>query len=256
VINLDDAWGRKLAAVSKGSVLTYGLGPDAALRAGEISMTVSGTEFTLTLGGESARVSTALVGSFNVSNILAAVGTGLGLGLPFAAAAADVAAFRPVRGRFEPIVSPRGWTVIVDYAHTPDALRKTLEALREAFPRASGGRILTVFGCGGNRDRSKRPEMGRIAAGHGDVTIITSDNPRDEEPEAIIDEIAAGIGPGSEVLREADRAKAIRMALAMAAKGDVVLIAGKGHEEYQVVGGTRIPFSDARVAEEAIRGMK
>ena len=113
------------------------------------------------------------------------------------AGAAEAAGLHPEsRRRFEPIVSPRGWTVIVDYAHTPDALRKTLEALREAFPRASGGRILTVFGCGGNRDRSKRPEMGRIAAGHGDVTIITSDNPRDEDPDAIIDEIAAGIGPG------------------------------------------------------------
>lgn len=256
VINTDDEWGRKLAAVSKGRVLTYGVGADAALRAEGIAHSPGGTAFTIAYGGESARVSTALVGAFNVSNILAAAGTALSLGLPFAEVAGDIASFRPVRGRFEPIVSPAGWTVIVDYAHTPDALEKTLLALKASFPPERRGRILTVFGCGGNRDRTKRPEMGRIASSLGDVTIITSDNPRDEEPEAIIDEIAAGVEPGREVRREVDRAKAIRMALGMAGKGDVVLIAGKGHEEYQIVGGKRIPFSDALVAGDAIRDMQ
>ena len=145
---------------------------------------------------------------------------------------------------------------MIDYAHTPAALEKTLTAVREAFPEGTRGRILTVFGCGGNRDRKKRPVMGGIAASLGDITIITSDNPRDEQPEAIIDEIVAGIEPGREMYREADRAKAIRMALGMARKGDIVIVAGKGHEEYQVVGKDRIPFSDRQIAEDSIRGMK
>jgi UDP-N-acetylmuramoyl-L-alanyl-D-glutamate--2,6-diaminopimelate ligase len=256
VINTGDEWGRKLAGISAGSVLTYGFDDAAALRASNVTMSTTGTRFTLSYGSDRADVSTTLVGRFNVENILAAAGTGLALGMPFGAVAAEIAAFRPVRGRFEPIAAPGGWTVIVDYAHTPDALEKTLTAIREAFPEGTRNRIITVFGCGGNRDRKKRPAMGRIAASLGDVTIVTSDNPRDEKPEEIIDEIVAGMEQGRPYRREADRAAAIRMAVGMAEKGDIVLIAGKGHEEYQVIGKERLPFSDREVAEAAIGGTK
>jgi UDP-N-acetylmuramoyl-L-alanyl-D-glutamate--2,6-diaminopimelate ligase len=254
VINTGDEWGRKLAGISAGRVLTYGFGDAAGLRASDVRLSTTGTRFTIAHGSDRADVATPLVGKFNVENILAAAGTGLSLGMSFDAVAADIATFRPVRGRFEPISAPGGWTVIVDYAHTPDALEKTLTAIREAFPEGAGSRIITVFGCGGNRDRKKRPEMGRIAASLSDVTIVTSDNPRDEKPEAIIDEIVAGIGPGREFRREADRAAAIRTAAGMARRGDIVLIAGKGHEEYQVVGKEKVPFSDREVAESAING--
>ena len=256
VINVDDEWGKKLAGMSPGRVLTYGIDPGADLRASEIALSTSVTRFTISHGGGKADVSASLVGRFNVANILAAAGAGLSLGIPFSAIAEDIGMFRPVRGRFEPLVSPAGWTVIIDYAHTPDALEKTLTAVREAFPEGTRGRILTVFGCGGNRDRRKRPAMGRIAASLGDITIITSDNPRDEQPEAIIDEIVGGVEPGREMYREADRGKAIRMALGMARKGDIVIVAGKGHEEYQVVGKERIPFSDRQTAEDSIRALK
>jgi UDP-N-acetylmuramoyl-L-alanyl-D-glutamate--2,6-diaminopimelate ligase len=256
VINTGDEWGRRLAGISAGRVLTYGFDAAAGLRATNVALSTAGTRFTLRCGADSAEVATPLVGKFNVENILAAAGAGLALGIPFDAVAADIAAFRPVRGRFEPIPAPAGWTVIVDYAHTPDALEKTLTAIREAFPEGARNRIITVFGCGGNRDRKKRPAMGRIAASLGDVTIVTSDNPRDEKPEEIIDEIVAGIEQGRAYSREADRAAAIRMAVAMAKKGDIVLIAGKGHEEYQVIGKEKIPFSDREVAEAAIGATK
>lgn len=253
VINADDAWGRQLAESSRGRVLTYAIDAEAELTATDITTSAAGTRFTIGRGGERAGVSTALVGRFNVSNILAAAGTMLGLGVPFRDVAEGIGSLRPVAGRFEPIASPAGWTAVVDYAHTPDALEKTLTALRATFTETTGGRLIAVFGCGGNRDRTKRPAMGRIASSLADVTIITSDNPRDEAPEAIIDEIAAGVAGGRETRREPDRAKAIAMAIAMARPGDVVLVAGKGHEEYQIVGKERLAFSDRRVIEDAMR---
>jgi UDP-N-acetylmuramoyl-L-alanyl-D-glutamate--2,6-diaminopimelate ligase len=142
--------------------------------------------------------------------------------------------------------------VIIDYAHTPDALEKTITAAKESLPEGRGGRIITVFGCGGDRDRKKRPLMGKLAASLSDVTIVTSDNPRTEDPEAIIDEILAGTDTPKELFREADRAKAVVMAMEMAKAGDIVLVAGKGHEEYQVIGTDRVPFSDRKIAEEYI----
>ena len=256
VVNTGDEWGRKLAAIvssRSGRLLTYAVDARADLGASNVTLSTSGTRFTLGYGGSSAEVATPLVGRFNVENALAAAGTGLSLGMTFDEVAAAVGSFRPARGRFEPIAAPGGWTAIVDYAHTPDALEKTLAAIRDAFPEGERNRIVTVFGCGGNRDRDKRPAMGRIAASLSDVTIVTSDNPRDEAPEKIIDEIVAGIPAGRAYRRESDRAAAIRTAVAMAEKGDVLLIAGKGHEEYQVIGKERRPFSDRGVVEAAIR---
>jgi UDP-N-acetylmuramoyl-L-alanyl-D-glutamate--2,6-diaminopimelate ligase len=157
-----------------------------------------------------------------------------------------------VRGRFEQVVAPQGWTAIVDYAHTPDALENVLTTIHGVKAPGSG-RVITVFGCGGNRDAGKRPIMGRIAATLSDLTIVTSDNPRGEDPEAIIAHIVAGVPAGREVLVEPDRRKAIRLALSAAGRDDVVLIAGKGHEDYQVVGTTRSHFDDREEVEAFLR---
>ncbi len=252
VINVDDEWGRRLAEESAGKVLTYAIEADADLTAGKPAPSDGGTSFTMTYRGKSVDVRTGLRGRFNVSNLLATAGAGLSVGLSFGEIGVRLGTFGAARGRFEPVKSPAGWTVIIDYAHTPDALEKTINAVRESMPPGDGGRIITVFGCGGDRDRRKRPLMGRLAASLSDVTIVTSDNPRGEDPEAIIDEILAGTDTPKELYREADRAKAITMAMGMASAGDIVLVAGKGHEEFQVIGGERIPFSDRKIAEEYI----
>jgi len=159
-------------------------------------------------------------------------------------------------GRFEQINSPKGWKAIIDYAHTPDALEKALTAIHEMFSKNKKGKIITVFGCGGNRDRGKRPKMAQIASTLSDVTIITSDNPRNEEPENIINEVIRGIKTGSEFYSEVDRKKAIHLALDLARKNDVVLIAGKGHEDYQIIGNQKIHFNDREVVEEYISSHK
>ncbi len=252
VINIDDEWGRRLAGESAGKVLTYAIDADADLRATKSAPTEGGTSFTMTYRGDSVDVRTGLRGRFNVSNLLATAGAGLSAGMAFGKIGARLGTFGAARGRFEPVKSPAGWTVIIDYAHTPDALEKTINAARESMPPGNGGRIITVFGCGGDRDRRKRPLMGKLASSLSDVTIVTSDNPRGEDPEAIIDEILAGTDTPRELYREADRAKAITMAMGMASAGDIVLVAGKGHEEYQLVGSERIPFSDRKIAEEYI----
>jgi len=256
VINVDDEWGRRLAGESAGKVMTYAIDADADLRAVGVEPSPSGMKFTMTYLGATVGVETTLAGRFNVSNLLATAGVGLSMGMTLEEIGARIGTFPAVRGRFEPVRYPDGRTAIIDYAHTPDALEKTITALRESLLREGGGRIITIFGCGGNRDRKKRPLMGRVAASLSDVTIVTSDNPRDEDPEAIIDEILAGIDTRGEVYRESDRAKAISMGLQMARKGDVVLVAGKGHEEVQVIGNRRLPFSDRKHAEEFVRAVQ
>jgi UDP-N-acetylmuramoyl-L-alanyl-D-glutamate--2,6-diaminopimelate ligase len=154
-----------------------------------------------------------------------------------------------VKGRFERIASKKGWTAIVDYAHTPDALEKALTAARSLMTQGSGGRLFVVFGAGGDRDRTKRPQMGAVAARMADLVVVTSDNPRTEDPERIIDDIAAGLPAGGNVHREADRKTAIRWAASQAGPGDVILVAGKGHEDYQVIGREKRHFSDREEVE-------
>jgi len=252
VINTDDDWGRRLAALSAGRVLTYAIDAVADLRATNLQPSADGMSFTMTYLGESVEVNTGLRGRFNVSNLLATAGAGISAGMSLGEIGPRLGTFGAARGRFETVNSPAGWTVIIDYAHTPDALEKTITAARESLPEGGGGRIITVFGCGGDRDRKKRPLMGKLAASLSDVTIVTSDNPRTEDPETIIDEILAGTDTPGQLYRESDRAKAIVMAMEMAAEGDIVLVAGKGHEEYQVIGADRVPFSDRKIAEEYI----
>ncbi len=254
IINADDPAGERIGAGTRADVLTYGQQHPATVTATDISMSVQGMSMVVRHGSKSQEIRSALTGAFNVSNILAGYTTGIALGIPGETVARGIAAVASVRGRFEQIPSPDGWTAVVDYAHTPDALENCLRTIRALLPRE--GRVLTVFGCGGNRDRGKRPIMGRIAAELSDGTIVTSDNPRKENPEAIIDEIVAGVPPGRAVRREADRRIAIRMALGEARRGDVVLVAGKGHEDYQVIGETRHHFDDREEVETYIRGSR
>jgi UDP-N-acetylmuramoyl-L-alanyl-D-glutamate--2,6-diaminopimelate ligase len=252
VVNLDDEWGRKMLGVTRARTLTYGMQPGADLQAGNISLSMNGTAFTIHHAGEETAIDSPLVGRFNVSNVLAAFGAGVALGIPKQEMQRAVRAVRSVPGRFEAVASPRGWTAIIDYAHTPDALEKALTAVHDVIASGASGRIITVFGCGGNRDRTKRPHMARIATGLSDITVITSDNPRHEDPEKIIDEVMTGVPGGARVYREPDRGRAIAKALEMAGKGDVVLIAGKGHETYQVVGDQKLHFSDREVVDAVV----
>jgi UDP-N-acetylmuramoyl-L-alanyl-D-glutamate--2,6-diaminopimelate ligase len=194
-------------------------------------------------------VTTPLVGDFNVDNALMAMTIVSRLGASDGDIARAMRQVTNVPGRFE-VVSDSDVIVIVDYAHTPDGLRRVLSDVRSLSPKA---RIVTVFGCGGDRDRSKRPEMGAVASTYSDVAIVTSDNPRSEDPDAIIDAIMSGVIPGATVLRETDRRAAIALAFENASRGDVIVLAGKGHESTQIIGDLVAPFDDRAVALEYLR---
>ena len=253
VTNADDPYGATMVEGTRAHVITYGTTPGAEVKATDITLDIHGVEFSVIHRGTSRRVRSPLTGLFNVSNITAVYAAGLSLEIPEPTILAGIANMPAVRGRFEQIPSPRGWTAIVDYAHTPDALENCLRAIRQLTASKGNVRVITVFGCGGDRDKGKRPMMGRIASTMSDVTIITSDNPRHEDPQSIIREIRAGIVAGSVVHTEVDRRKAIVMGLERARSGDIVLIAGKGHETYQVTGDSRLPFDDREEVERFIR---
>jgi len=249
VLNLDDDRAMDLAAAARGRVWTYSLeNPKADLLAETVRLSLDGTRFRARTPAGALDVETSLVGAFNVQNALAALGAGLALGLPVDAVQRGIAALKGVPGRMERVVAGQDFTVIVDYAHTDDALKNLLETVRGLRPR----RVITVFGCGGDRDRSKRPLMGAVAARLSDVVILTSDNPRSEPPEAIIDEIRRGIPAAAEALVVADRRDAIARALEMGREGVVVVIAGKGHELYQVLRDRTVPFDDRQVARDIL----
>jgi UDP-N-acetylmuramoyl-L-alanyl-D-glutamate--2,6-diaminopimelate ligase len=234
-VNVDDAYGRRLADElrERGTpLLTYGLTDDAEIRP------------------DTAQVEPRLRGRFNLENALGAFAAGRLLGIDDVTIARGIASVAGVPGRFEAVDEGQDFAVIVDYAHKPGALENVLRAARDLAP----GRVICVFGCGGDRDRGKRPLMGRIASELADVAIVTSDNPRSEDPLAIIAEVVAGMDGDQEV--EPDRAKAIERAVELARPGDVVVIAGKGHERGQEAGGTVVPFDDAEVAGEALRALK
>ena len=252
VINVDDEWGRKIVVPSGSRTVTYGLQENAEIVASEINFSIQGTAFKIRHRGKNTMIHSPLVGRFNVYNVLAAYSTGAALGIPEGDILHGISGLTPVRGRFERIASPKGWTAIVDYAHTPDALEKCLKAIREVLPQERRGKIITVFGAGGDRDKTKRPLMGRIAAQLSDTIIVTSDNPRTENPETIIDDILAGVPRGASVRRESDRRKAIEQATGMANAGDVILVAGKGHEDYQVIGKEKIHLSDREIVESLL----
>lgn len=253
VTNIDDERGMEIVRGTQARTLTYGLSSTADVCATDVTLDVRGTDCTFVYSGASHRVTSPLIGKFNVFNLTATFATCVTMGVSGETIVHGLAGAPPVRGRFEQVQSPYGWTAIVDYAHTPDALENCLRAIHEILPADRKGRIITVFGCGGNRDKGKRPIMGKIASTLSDITIITSDNPRNETPGTIIDEILGGVNRRATVLAEVDRRAAINRALEMATAGDVVLIAGKGHETYQVVGETKVHFDDREEVENFIR---
>ena len=245
VINIDDAYGRRLAAEIPAALTIAIDDPEASLRATEVVGGFAGSRFVA--GGLELEV--ALPGRFNVLNALGAVAAARTLGVADEQIVAALPAAGRVPGRFEPVDAGQDFAVIVDYAHTPDSLDNVLRAAREL----TDGRVLVVFGCGGDRDRGKRPLMGAIAGRLADVAYVTSDNPRSEAPDAIIAEILGGVGSGMTVESIEDRAEAIAGAVASARAGDVVVIAGKGHEQGQeFADGVTLPFDDMDVARAAL----
>ncbi len=262
VINLDDPRGKDLVAMTGAAVFTYGLGKECQVSADAIQMDRNGLKFRLRTPAGERVVRSPLIGDFNVYNILAATGAGIALSLPIEAVVQGIEALKSVPGRLERVENRKGLTLVVDYSHTPDALLKAMKSLKPYVK----DRLITVFGCGGDRDRGKRYEMGRLAGEHSDVAFITSDNPRSEDPLSIVKEIEKGMLdsglkkggentlPGRGYFLEVDRRQAIQKAVAMAKESDVVLIAGKGHEDYQIIGSVRRPFSDQEVAARAASG--
>ncbi len=252
VTNCDDEWGMKIVSAAKGRAISYGVSEKADVRGTDMRLSLEGTTFNVRTGNKDYPVSSTLVGRFNVYNILSAYSAGVALGFEHEKIALGIGNVKNVRGRFERIASPKGWTAIIDYAHTPDALEKCLRTIHDVLPKERRGRIITVFGAGGDRDRTKRPLMGKIAGDLSDIAIVTSDNPRTEDPQRIINEIVEGMPRKAAVTQEADRRSAIHSALRQARAGDVVLIAGKGHEDYQVIGKEKIHFSDREIVQDFI----
>ena len=257
VVNVDDPRGVVLAE-TVGRPVTYAVNRAADVMPGPLSFSLEGLEFDVRTPQGIVRAKSKLVGKPNVYNILAAVSTAAALGVPLEAIEVGLKKLPGVPGRFEVTSSAADdITVVVDYAHTDDALRNLLETARPLAPR----RLITVFGAGGDRDRTKRPLMGMVAARLSDVVVVTSDNPRSEDPGRIIDEVKRGAEPemrqrGAEVLTIVDRRDAIARAVESAASGDVVLIAGKGHEKYQEINGRVLPFDDVAVAREALEARR
>lgn len=254
VANLDDDHGRELAATASIPVLGFGIAPDSQVRAVGTELGPHGSEFNLVSPAGETVVRTSLVGRFNISNCLAAAAAALEAGIGLPEIAAGIGAVDAVPGRFESVDVGQPFAVIVDYAHTPDSLDNVLRAAR-ALAAAEGGRVLCTFGCGGDRDRGKRPLMGAAAARLADFIVVTSDNPRSEDPDAIIGEILEGVimekESGPDVV-EPDRRRAIHRALSEARADDVVVVAGKGHETGQQFTERTIPFDDRQVARELL----
>ncbi len=247
-VNVSDPWGRRLAdelRVAGGELVTFGFADDADVRPEELELTAAGARFR----AAGIEIETRLRGRFNVENALAAVCLARFVDVEPGAIASGLAAVAGVPGRFEPVDEGQTFEVIVDYSHKPDALANVLETAREL----ATGRVLCVFGAGGDRDRGKRPMMGRAAGELADVAIVTSDNPRSEDPEAIVEDVLTGVVGEVDVIL--DRRAAINRAIELAGPGDVVVIAGKGHEQGQEIAGRILPFDDREVAREALRSL-
>jgi len=249
VINRDDLFGKDLLGIMP-QALTFGQTPEATLRAVSIGADLKGLTIDLAFpDGTTLALTSPLLGTFQASNIMAAAAVAYAMGIDGPTIARGVAAVQNIPGRMEPVANQRGLTILVDYAHKPEALEKALLSVRNLTP----GRVVTVFGCGGERDRSKRPVMGSIAVRLSDQAIVTSDNPRGEDPLSIIDEIVSGIEDRTHLIVEPDRASAIRLGLKDLNPGDCLLIAGKGHETYQIIGGAKLPFDDKAVVQEHLK---
>ncbi|MFZ2088883.1 MAG: UDP-N-acetylmuramoyl-L-alanyl-D-glutamate--2,6-diaminopimelate ligase, partial [Desulfobaccales bacterium] len=263
VLNLDDPWGRELHTRIDSPKITYGHHPESSVRPLSFQYHRHGLEAVLATPVGELAVSSHMVGPYNLANIMAATATALGLGVSPEAVKTGLAGLAGVPGRLQRLGPPEGPSVFVDYAHTPDALAQVLAALNSL----DFSRIITVFGCGGDRDRTKRPLMGQAAAQGSGLVVVTSDNPRTEQPEAIIEDIEAGLRamgyPRLSLaaarrgergyLTAPDRREAIHLAVGLAGRPDAVLVAGKGHEDYQIWGEERIHFDDREEVQEALR---
>ncbi len=270
VTNPDDPRGEEIVRGVDLPILRYGLGSSCDFSATEVALSFEGISCRIRTPKGEFPLHSKLIGRFNLYNILAAVATGFGMGLPLEILKEGVEALEGVSGRFEKVANRRGIHVIVDYAHTHDALERVLSGLKDTMVHSSRnkGKIITVFGCGGDRDRTKRPLMGAVAGKYSDLVVLTSDNPRTENPLSIIEEVEKGFQPvslkewhgnGIEAwrsekgyLKVPDRREAIRMAIQLARSDDTVLIAGKGHEDYQIIGKKKIPFDDRIEAKKAL----
>jgi UDP-N-acetylmuramoyl-L-alanyl-D-glutamate--2,6-diaminopimelate ligase len=263
VINWDDPKGKDLEKLTDAKVVRYGLGKDCDIRAEDVHSSRNGLTAELKTPAGQIKIRSSLIGGFNIYNILAATAAALCMDIDPGAIESGISRIKGVPGRLELVKNKRSLSILVDYAHTPDALSKALEAIR---PLAKGGRIITVFGCGGDRDKGKRREMGHAAGKRSDLVVVTSDNPRSEAPDAIIAQIEKGVitsgmkkldalqshgltEPG--YILDPDRGMAIRKAVEAAHEQDIVLIAGKGHEDYQIIGKNKRHFDDREVAADA-----
>ncbi|MEQ6387736.1 UDP-N-acetylmuramoyl-L-alanyl-D-glutamate--2,6-diaminopimelate ligase [Bacillaceae bacterium S4-13-58] len=250
IINLDDSYGEKLLRCTVQPVITYGLEATADIVAKDIVYEPTGTTFTIRTPIGEEEISTPLVGKFNVYNILAATGVGLAAGISLPVMKKTFEQLSGVRGRFESVLTGQSFGVIIDYAHTPASLENVLETAKEM----TNGKIHVVIGCGGDRDRTKRPKMAQVAIKYGDIAIFTSDNPRSEDPQDIVNDMISGIN-GDNYIVELDRKKAIEKAILAAKPDDLVLIAGKGHETYQEINGNVYPFDDRAIALQVLRDL-
>ena len=254
VLNADDPWSTVYMGDTVQQVVTYGLTQSADVRASDVNITADGAAFQLLTFAGDASVRLQMTGRFSVYNALCAAASTLTLGVPLSVIKTALESVVGVPGRFERVLAGHPYTILVHYSHTPDSLENALTTIREFCT----GRVLTVVGCGGDRDRKKRPLMARIALKYSDFTVLTSDNPRTEDPDRILDDMEAGVADASRqaYTRETLRAEGIRAALAQARADDVVLIAGKGHETYQIIGATKYDFDDRVVAAEIVRGRR
>lgn len=251
VINLDDAYSRRLKAMTTAKVVSYAIDNPADITAEDIKFDISHTEFRLISGSKNLKLKTRLIGRHNVYNVLACAGWAIKEGLDLKTVQSALENFSSVPGRLERVETDRGFCVFVDYAHTDDALNNVIRTLRQVSP----ARIIVVFGCGGERDRTKRPKMGYVVSELADYAIITNDNPRSEAPEDIINDITKGIKRNNYCIIP-DRMEAINKALSMASRGDVVLLAGKGHENYQILNDRIIKFDDREAVRECLGSVK
>lgn len=252
VVNVDDSYGRRLLEVDGVEHITFSMSAPADVQALKVESTFDGLRLRVATSQGEVEIRSQLVGEFNASNVLAAVGVGLGQGFDLTTIAQGIEACQAVPGRFEIVREGQSFLVAVDYAHTDDALRNLISSARRISP--NGGRIITVFGCGGDRDRAKRPLMGAAAGELSNRVILTSDNPRNEDPMRILADTEVGLQRvDADYSREPDRRKAIAKAFSEAGAGDIVLIAGKGHETYQQIGEERLPFDDRETARELLQ---
>jgi UDP-N-acetylmuramyl-tripeptide synthetase len=256
IINIDDKYGRRMRVADPAILWTYGA-KNADITYKITSMDFTLTEFKIKTPLGEADVSLPMAGVHNVMNSLAAIGAGLSAGVPLEVCVKAIGKFTGVPGRLQSVPNSKNLSVFVDYAHSPDALENVLQALQKVRSNLeSSAKIWTIFGCGGDRDKGKRPLMAQMALQFSDKVVVTSDNPRTEDPAAIISDIMAGIPDNSknQVQMFVDRKEAITKTLQQAAAGDVILIAGKGHEDYQIIGTTKFPFSDVKIVEEVLGG--